>query len=374
MAVGRFPRLDPEARRGRRSASFLRGFTAGSPLVLAVAALLLVPALVGLHLFFTSGAWTSIAMERWMRKASDDWTYVSWTVGANKRHPSDLPTVYLLGGSSARESILSGPSLARRVAALGGPRIEAFDLGSMNQNFAQSLAIADNVPDTPALLVVGVNYGRFTPSPGDNQKQAVGRELLLDSPYLRAYVRGIAPQYRDDYSILPGILGYFTSYLEQHGSELLHLSLPSRRYGQHRYNLKSIHTVKQKEGMVRRWSKRRAPVFRRNLEYNLRMLRKLLERADERGLDVLLLELPFNATIIGDEFDWVKQAYQPRVRALAEESGVPYVDYSLELPLENIDFHDLSHLNESGRGVWERRLAEELVRYYEDHPEAAGAP
>ena len=42
-----------------------------------------------------------------------------------------------------------------------------------------------------------------------------------------------------------------------------------------------------------------------------------------------------------------------------------YVDFSQELGLGNEDFHDLSHLVESGREVWEQRLAEELVAFYE---------
>ena len=52
----------------------------------------------------------------------------------------------------------------------------------------------------------------------------------------------------------------------------------------------------------------------------------------------------------------------PPVQALADEYDVPYVDFNAELPLTNDDFHDLSHLVEPGRVVWQTRLAEELVR------------
>ena len=69
----------------------------------------------------------------------------------------------MLGGSSAREAIVSGEDLAADVAQAGGPAITAYDLGSSNQNFAQSLAVIDNLPDTPAWVLIGVNLGRFTP-------------------------------------------------------------------------------------------------------------------------------------------------------------------------------------------------------------------
>lgn len=354
--------MTPPKGRGRRAGSFARGFRNNNPLVLVVALALLLPALLGLELFFTSGAWSDVALEYWLRKSSDDYTFVSWTIGRNKQDPPDEPTIYLLGGSTVRESITSNDTLEDGIEDRGGPDTEVYNLGSMNQNFAQSLAVVDNVPDTPATVVVGVNPGRFTPSRGDNQKQAEGREFLLKSTYLREYVNDESGKYKYTYTILPGIFAYLTSYAQQHQDELLSFSLPTRTYGQHRYNLKAIHTVAQKERMVERWNKKRAPIFRKNLEYNMAMLEELLIRARERGVDVVLLELPWNRAIVGDDFDDAHALYQPRVGELADEYGVPYLDFNDELPLTNADFHDLSHLVEPGRVLWERRLAEELSR------------
>ena len=370
MGVGRFPELDPSSSRGGRRASFLRGLAADTPIAMLIAALLLVPALLGLQACVASGAWTAVPLEYWLRKPGDDWVYVSWTVGHNRRRPPSSPSVYLLGGSAARESIVSEASLARRVERAGGPQVAVFNLGSMNQNFAQSLAVLDNVPDTPALLLVGVGPGRFTPTPDVNAMQAVGRELLLDSAFLRRYVRQNDSEYRYAFTILPGVFSYLTSYVEQHKAQLLHGRLADLEYSRHRYTLKRQRSVEQKEDMVQRWSTRRAPVFRENLEYNLAMLEQLLERARERDVDIVLLELPYNREIIGTEFDGVREAYQPEVSRLAAEYGVSYVDFVRELPLTNEDFYDLSHLVEPGREIWERRLAEELVSFYAQ----AGAP
>lgn len=363
MGVGRFPQLGQWRPRGPRRAGFLRGLASVNPLVMLVAVLLVVPAVLGLEALFTSGAWSQVPLEVWLRKSSDDYVYVSWTVARNRRDPPAVPGIYVLGGSSARESITGGASLARRVEEAGGPRVVAYDLGSMNQNFAQSLAVADNVP-LPALLVVGVNLGRFTPSKGANQQQAVGRELLLDSDYLRDRVKEIAPQYRDDFTILPGIFSYLTSYADQHVRGLFNGKLPGRSYGQHRYNQRYLHPIAEKEAMVRKWNRRRAPIFEKNLEFNLRMLEELLARSRERGVDVLLVELPRNEEIIRGRFDWALAMYQPRVRELAGRYDVPYIDFSQDVGLGNDDFHDLSHLVEPGREVWEQRLAEEIAAFY----------
>jgi lysophospholipase L1-like esterase len=117
--------------------------------------------------------------------------------------------------------------------------------------------------------------------------------------------------------------------------------------------------------MVRKWNKRRAPVFEKNLEFNLGMLEQLLERSRQRGVEVVLVELPRNEEIVAGRFDWALAMYQPRVRELAGRYGVPYVDFSQEIGLGNGDFHDLSHLVEPGRELWEQRLAEELAAFYE---------
>ncbi len=92
-----------------------------------------------------------------------------------------MPGLYLLGGSSARESIVSGEALAAEIREAGGPEVAAYDLGSINQNFAESLAVVQSAPDTPAWLLVGINLGRFTATKDVNAQQAEGREFLLES-------------------------------------------------------------------------------------------------------------------------------------------------------------------------------------------------
>ena len=67
--------------------SFRRGLRNRNPLVLVVALALLVPALLGIQSYFTSGAWTAIAAQRWERNSTDDYMYVSWMVGHLKKDP-----------------------------------------------------------------------------------------------------------------------------------------------------------------------------------------------------------------------------------------------------------------------------------------------
>ncbi len=343
----------------------MKGFRAGltnrNPLVLVVAGLLLVPALLGFEYYFTSGAWSEVPLTYWLRKPTDSFTYVSWTVGRTKLQRPPGAGVYLTGGSSAREALVSGPALAADVEGLGGPRVTVMDLGFINQNFAETLAIADNVPARGSWLLIGVNLGRFTASPGVNERQVVGRDLLLKSAFLQRYVADTYGRYRYSFTILPGIFSYLTDKLKGDGRRALRGDLAARTYRQHHYTAAKNHSVKQKRRMVDVWLDSRYPVFERNLPYNLDMLEQILVRCRQRGVHAALVELPLNRDIVGTRFQKAIVQYRLPVMALADEYDVAYVDVNEAASVPNEDFHDLSHLVEPGRVRWQRQLAKALV-------------
>jgi len=340
---------------------FRAGFTARNPLILVVAGLLLVPALLGVEHYFVSGAWSDVPLKFWLRKPTDSFTYVSWTVGRTKLQRPPGAGVYLTGGSSAREALVSGRALAAEIEARGGPRVTALDLGFINQNFAETLAIADNLPARGSWLLVGVNLGRFTAFPAVNERQVVGRDLLLKSAFLRRYVADTTGRHRYSFTILPGIFSYLTDKLRGDGGRALRGSLAGRTYRQHQYTAAGNHSAKQKRRMVRLWLTSRYPVFRRNLDYNLAMLEQVLLLCRQRGVHAVLVELPLNRDIVGDRFEKAIVQYRVPLMAMADEHAVPYVDVNAAAAVPDEDFHDLSHLVEPGRVLWQRQLAEALV-------------
>jgi hypothetical protein len=350
------------ARRTRGAGSFGRGFRNRNPLVLVVAALLLVPALLGFQWLFTSGAWTAIPLDTALRNPEDSFTYVSWTVGKARQDQADMPGLYLLGGSSARESIVSGEALAAEIREAGGPEVAAYDLGSINQNFAESLAVLESAPDTPAWLLVGINLGRFTATRDQNALQAQGREFLLDSDAVHEFVSSRWGLEEYQYTILPGIWAYITDWMRKHGSSLLEGDPPSTEYELHRYSEKTRRSDSQKKRLVTKWNTSRRPVFEKNRVANLQMLEALLAEAGERGVRVVLLELPLNEEIVQDSFDKSRRQYQIPVVKLAREYGYPYIDLNDKVDIPSRDFQDLSHLIAPGRVIWQHALAQELAR------------
>ena len=329
--------------------SFKRGFLNRNPLVLIVAALCLVPALLGFQWIFTSGAWTAIPLDRVLRNPEDSFTYISWMVGRARQDEPATASLYLLGGSSARESIVGGDSLAAEIRKDGGPGVTAYDLGSINQNFAESLAVADSAPDTPAWLLIGINLGRFTETKETNAQQAEGREILLDSTAVHRFVSSRWGLQKYAYTILPGIWSYITGWTRDHGADLLAGKPPCTDYALHRYSTATQRSDSQKKRLVTKWNTSRKPIFDQNLQANLQMLRELLAQAKDRGVKVVLLELPINKQIVKDSFAASQEAYRQPVTALAREYGYPYVDLNRQTDIPSRDFQDLSHLIAPGR-------------------------
>ena len=347
--------------------SFKRGFRSASPLVLLAALALLLPALLGIQWFFTSGAWSAVPMQLWVRNSTDQYMAVSWQVGRLKRDPPELPMVALLAGSSGLEGIISGPSLAAEVRRDGGPEIVAYNLSSRMQRYAQSWAIVDNLPNTPTTVLIGVNLGRFTTSPASNYNQVIGRELLLRSESLRRYVVRTSGEHRYSYTILPGIFSALTSYVQQHERDLVlrgRLRVP--RYRPHPFEGRKALSFATKQAMVDKWLTQYKPAFDKVLQFNLEMLERLVGRARERGLAVVIVELPRNHEIIGDRFAESMVRYVQPTQAIAARYNVPYLDFNARADIPSEDFLDLSHLLPAGRVVWQAELARELARLYDE--------
>lgn len=355
----------PEGRGPRQKRAwrdFKRGLHNKNPLVLVAAGVLLVAALVGIELFFTSGAYTAIPEKYLLRRASDDYMYVSYTMSSLLRHPPKVPVVYLLGGSTARESITSGPALAAEIKQDGGPTVQAYDLGSMNQNYGQDVAIIDNAPKIPSIVLIGVNVGRYTPSSSASMMQTAGRELLLNSPSLRKYIVSTYHRRRWSVTILPGIMNYLVTYLKSHRDQILHFEIPDHPYNQHRYNLRSIKSLKQKKGLVRLWLRTRWPLFQRHFDFNTAMLGELIKVTQARGLTPVLLELPSNRAVIGHAFDKPVARYRATLRGFARKYHIDYINFTGQIDIPNGDFHDLSHLVQPGRVIWQKQLADVVTK------------
>ena len=187
--------------------------------------------------------------------------------------------------------------------ASGGPDIAAYNLSSRMQRYAQSWAIVDNLPDTPTTVLVGVNLGRFTTSPKSNYNQVIGRELLLKSDSLRRWVTARSGEHKYSYTILPGIFSALTSYLQQSENALLKGKLHPSRTRCTPSTRASPCPTRRSRTLVQKWLDTYYPAFKKVHKFDAAMLDGLIAEGKRRGLDMVIVELPWNREIIGDAFD-----------------------------------------------------------------------
>lgn len=251
--------------------------------------------------------------------AQTDWQHALQVVANVKASPPAQPVVYLLGGSVARECVVSEASWAAQVVKKGGPATLTYDLGSQNRTTGQDLKLVAELPQTtqPTIVLIGVNVGRFTQAPTD--------------PTITL------PDATD----------------------------PLPAWDQHHYSKSQILTLAKKRQLVSRWMTRRYPLFKTNFKAGVAQLEALVKACRDKGFHPILFELPRNTAVIGHAMDKPVSRYRASCKALATEYKIPWVSLqsSPDLKLVNGDFYDLWHLVEPGRVKWQALLSAKTVKW-----------
>jgi hypothetical protein len=246
----------------------------------------------------------------------DDRRHVQAVLDSLARHPGTSPIVYLLGGSSARESITSEPSWRAQIAASGGGRVRAYNFGSSSETYAADISVVERAPDVPTLVLIGVNVGRYTSQypTAAAPAAAVGRAAA-------AKTAGRAV------------------------------------YDSHRFHAGQQLSDAAKHAMVSQWLRERYPLFKARFAHHAAELRLLVEACQARGFRAVIVELPVNLPIVRHAWDAPRHQYQSDCRVVAATYRIRYNDFVGGIALTSSDFMDLSHLVEPGRVKYQRRLS-----------------
>jgi hypothetical protein len=230
------------------------------------------------------------------------------------RRPPRIPVVVLLGGSAARECITTEPGWSAQIAALGGGRVRALNFGSSSQAFKNDLTIVNALPAVPTIVLIGLNVGRYTSVPPKAEP--------LAAP---AAGRGAGA------------------------------------YDSHRFHAGDQLSDAAKQADVRTWLAVKYPRFRQRYTGNAAVLRELIALCQDKGFCPVLVELPLNLPIVRHSWDAARDRYHRGARSAARAAGVPYDDFIARIGLVSNDFVDVSHLVESGRAKYQRRLSRVVV-------------
>ena len=353
---------DSPDRRARWS-SLGRGFRQRNPLVLVAAALLALGALLVFQSALVDGGLTLVSEGRLLRIANDDYLHVAYRVAELKKEPLQQRTIYLFGGSGTMECFVDQESLGAEVSAASGQDVRVVSLAAHRQSMAMSLALADNLPDGPALLAIGLAPIRMTADPREDARLLSGRPLLVHSPRLESLAPRFYGQSPTGLGVIPGFFDYLGSYVKARDGKAGRPALgDSLAYAEHYYPPGAKgHLPLGKRRNVLYVLEEDVRLYRLYSAYNLAMLEEILKLARDRGFAVALYDQPLNASAAGPDWAGVVPAYRAACRRLAREYGVAYLHIERAVKLKDDDFADLFHLLAPGRAKWQPEMARQLA-------------
>lgn len=311
-----------------------------------------------------------------LRRTGDDAGHISYVIGALKITPPTRPWVALIGGSNVRECLQTPADLSIKLEALTGVSTRVLLLGSSNQNLGETMAVVDNLPPGPGVVVIAVSHVRFAYPPAVVAPQIQGKTLLMSSPALWDFIlknQGTAPAN----TIAPGIKAYWADWRRKNATLLAAGKQPWHVYVQHRYYAGHLWSLGKKHSRVRLWlDNRGAPGgdFDQFNGFNAAMLAAIGTLATDRGYHLVLMEASYDSNIIGTAFNPYKAVYMPVCEQVAADHGGIYVDPNLSAGLVSADFRDLTHLVGAGRPKWTKALAKALAPVVTSLPTPAPRP
>lgn len=242
---------------------------------------------------------------------NDDWLHLWAVLDQFQTSPPQVPVVYLLGGSSARECTTFDAPWSAQVSRLTGRKIRAVNLGAAGQSFLRDVTIVDKMPHVPSVVLIGINLGRFATKP--RAKSAAAADPPLGS-----------------------ILTTYT---------------------QHRFVAGDVLGDAAKRVLLEKWVARRYPAFKTNYAYDYHQLDLLLAECLRLGLHPELVNLPLNDAIVKPALDAPRAKYAKGCRALAAKYHIHYFDFVGQVGFGSRDFVDLWHCAPSGRVKFQARLS-----------------
>lgn len=293
---------------------------------------------------------------------TDDWARAVWSVKRAERSGRG-DYVFIIGGSGAREALVSDESVQAMLAAEGRPLFQFVNLGTRNQSLYESLVLVENLPParhglvvmalTPSLFRDGLTeahdavYGTRIPLYSHALVRMLESADLLPTPALPINVIRFRPKLGH---YIKGRLAHrtlFRSLTYQH-----HFLLGTRP-------LRRVHLLP----LLRKLSVQMRS-FPANAAFNFAVLERSVRLAQHKGYRVLLVDLPRNPLSERVLYEPYLSSYRQRVHELSETTGASYRDLHLLYQFPPQYYYDHLHLLDWARTKFQDRfvglLAEQL--------------
>ncbi|HEY9775681.1 MAG TPA: hypothetical protein V6C81_18095 [Planktothrix sp.] len=277
----------------------------------------------------------------------------------DRRDDPNLPDVFHYRGSRNLEHALS---------VAGEQQEHVFNMASFGQMVSDSYIWANEflkAPKTPDVVVLGVAPRDFYDADLSAVMATFTFKRLVGLRNLPSYAELFLPRWTDklDFVLNHACYFYGKRWRLQHESDrfllsscrLLHLTptapkdkRPPREQLLHQGFLMEAMTEDRWANSKREYHRRYHDIDTADLSIQYNFLARLLQLCHQRGIKVVLVDMPLSAENRAEMPAGFYRKFQDRLRAIAKAPSVSYVDLSESKQFNHEDFWDTAHLNANG--------------------------
>ncbi len=337
--------MEQEAKKG-----FKAGFTKLSIFVFVLSSLLAAVVLYWMNGYMTSGRFTEIPRAYFISNNDDYSSDLVYTLAEENLSETSDYRIYVIGGSSTRRSFVNEAYTEQCLADEYGEGYDFVLLSTSMLMNLENLLIVDNLPDDNGCVVLSLN---------------VLRALIYSEPDRLPL---ISHQYLDyiNHNQLTKEMGLFDQRVYNYvGGTLIKNPLtrlflsPKVKWifapiGVEQYN--TDYTARFKDENIEKLTDEYSELFLGgiNEQQEVLFINTLLDIAklcEEKNLDLLLLDAPFNVDLFKDrecvldgETSAITQ-YRIILKQVADETDAEYADFIWDMGIKDEQYMDMIHLS-----------------------------
>lgn len=341
-------KLQPAAR------EFLAGLTTAKPRAFLMSLLVAVLLLACIEVTLSRG-WHWRLDSGWLISTPyDDWTHAMWAVNQLDEGSDAIP-IYLVGGSGSREAVISNESVEQALAAKSSKSYRFLNLGTRNQSFFETIILIENLPDTSrGLIVFGLTPHFFTDGVDAAFTAVHGTRFPL---YSYTLVQALETINLLRYDVFPiNVLRYRAAVANYLNKRIAGGNLFKRlTYRFHLYEGRPPLGPTALEKNFR-FIESEMVAYPTYAALNFQMLELAIRLAQEKGYEVLLVDLPRNPIGEARLYGNILESYRKNLKSLTAATQTTHLDLHSEYQFPQSYFYDHLHQVESARSIFQRKF------------------
>lgn len=349
---------------------FLKGLSKNSIVIVALATIIAFAMFIALEIYVKNGGITKTPKELIAVEEGDyftDVTYKLYELDQREEGLNDY-SVYFIGGSSMREIVISEEEMKNSIDEKYNINSSVHMLSISKMSTMDYINVIDNLPDENGLVVIGLNNSKMNIEP-EFKRIFIKSDIYMDYLNNDEYIQSIKQEKTSKYQIVGTV--YAKKYIDRlfnsiyRYKDLNKIKIPidiKYHWYDNRDNPKIFDQARQELENQNKYSKE-------DVAFYNKILKHMIEICHDKGLDVVLLHLPYNEDILGESIykkDSRFTSFRAATTSIADLKSVDELDFIYSIGFSKEDYYDINHINvDSARKEYESAFIKKIGKFLE---------